>query len=164
MVPVTTSKAGLERETGLEAREDSFRARGIARSVHQRACPESAPEVEESISDFEVSSSEPAMATLRRDARALVDAVRASGSRVIKNFDADDDGVCVSMTLERGHTSNLTLIFEVRTPPMAPNHSSFLGLDAPHLPFFSIPLTVQPRSPTPISTNRTAIRKDPSWR
>ena len=70
------------------------------------------------------------MATLRRDARALVDAVRASGSRVIKKFDADDDGVCVSMTLERGHTSNLTLIFEVRTPPMAPNHSSFLGLDA----------------------------------
>ena len=116
MVPVTTSKAGLERETALEAREDSFRARGIARSVHQRACPESAPEVEESISDFEVSSSEPAMATLRRDARALVDAVRASGSRVIKKFDADDDGVCVSMTLERGHTSNLTLIFEVRTP------------------------------------------------
>ena len=56
------------------------------------------------------------MATLRRDARALMDAVRASGSRVIKNFDADDDGVCVSMTLERGHTSNLTLIFEVRTP------------------------------------------------
>lgn len=157
-MPPTTSKAGLERETGLEAREDSFRARGIARSVHQRACPESAPEVEESISDFEV------MATLRRDARALVDAVRASGSRVIKNFDADDDGVCVSMTLERGHTSNLTLIFEVRTPPMAPNHSSFLGLDAPHLPVFSIPLTVPPRSPTPISTNRTAIRKDPSWR
>ena len=74
------------------------------------------------------------MATLRRDARALVDAVRASGSRVIKNFDADDDGVCVSMTLERGHTSNLTLIFEVRTPPMAPNHSSFLGLDARILP------------------------------
>ena len=104
------------------------------------------------------------MATLRRDARALVDAVRASGSRVIKKFDADDNGVCVSMTLERGHTSNLTLIFEVRTPPMAPNHSSFLGLDAPHLPVFSIPLTVPPRSPTPISTNRTAIRKDPSWR
>ena len=159
-MPPTTSKAGLERETGLEAREDSFRARGIALGVHQAR----APEGEESISDFEVSSSEPAMATLRRDARALVDAVRASGSRVIKNFDADDDGVCVSMTLERGHTSNLTLIFEVRTPPMAPNHSSFLGLDAPHLPFFSIPLTVQPRSPTPISTNRTAIRKDPSWR
>ena len=109
------------------------------------------------------------MATLRRDARALVDAVRASGSRVIKKFDADDDGVCVSMTLERGHTSNLTLIFEVRTPPMAPNHSSFLGLDAPHPPtphppVFSIPLTVPSRSPTPISTNRTAIQKDPSWR
>ena len=88
------------------------------------------------------------MATLRRDARALVDAVRASGSRVIKNFDADDDGVCVSMTLERGHTSNLTLIFEVRTPPMAPNHSSFLGLDARILPPHPRPSSPS-RSPSP---------------
>ena len=54
------------------------------------------------------------MATLRRDARALIDAVKASGSRVIERFEADDDGVCVSVTLTRGHTSNLTLIFEVR--------------------------------------------------
>ncbi len=58
------------------------------------------------------------MATLRRDARALIDAVKASGSRVIDRFEADDDGVCVSVTLERGHTSNLTLIFEVRHKPV----------------------------------------------
>ena len=58
------------------------------------------------------------MATLRRDARALIDAMKASGSRVIGQFEADDDGVCVSVTLERGHTSNLTLIFEVRYKPV----------------------------------------------
>lgn len=58
------------------------------------------------------------MATLRRDARALIDAVKASGSRVINRFEADDDGVCVSVTLTRGHTSNLTLIFEVRFKPV----------------------------------------------
>ena len=77
------------------------------------------------------------MATLRRDARALIDAVKASGSRVIERFEADDDGVCVSVTLTRGHTSNLTLIFEVRFKPV----------DRCTRPFHSSSNPTDPRSP-----------------
>ena len=77
------------------------------------------------------------MATLRRDARALIDAVKASGSRVIERFEVDDDGVCVSVTLERGHTSNLTLIFEVRFKPV----------DRCTRPFHASSNPTDPRSP-----------------
>ena len=95
------------------------------------------------------------MATLRRDARALIDAVKASGSRVINRFEADDDGVCVSVTLERGHTSNLTLIFEVRYKPVdrcTRPFSRLLESDRPSLSEPPVPVALTLRSRLPLGT------------